>query len=56
MMLEKYIQNKFYDEIFLKINSYIIKNRVYLKEDIVYKQNNFRDIKYVKLEDFQLKR
>ena len=26
------------------------------KEDIVYKQNNFRDIKYVKLEDFQLKR
>ena len=25
MMLEKYIQNKFYDEIFKKINSYIYK-------------------------------
>ena len=27
----------FYDEILKKINSYIIKNRGYLKEDIVYK-------------------
>lgn len=25
MMLEKYIQNKFYDEILKKINSYIYK-------------------------------
>lgn len=56
MMLEKYIQNKFYDEVFKKNQQLYIKNTGYLKEDIVYKQNNFRDVKYVKLEDFQLKR
>lgn len=56
MKLEKYIENKFYDKIFEKISNYVIRNRENIKEDIASKRNNFRKIRYVKLEGFYIRR
>lgn len=50
MSFEKYIENKFYDEIFKKLKSYILNN----KRNLNIQKNNFLEIKYISLNDFHI--
>jgi len=52
MSFEKYIENKFYDEIFEKLKSYILNN----KRNLNIQKNNFSEIKYISLNDFHIKK
>lgn len=50
MSFEKYIGDKFYDEIFKQLNRYILNN----KGNLNIPKNNFLEIKYISLNDFQI--
>ena len=50
MSFEKYIGDKFYDEIFKQLNRYILNN----KGNLNIPKNNFSEIKYISLNDFQI--
>lgn len=50
MSFEKYIENRFYDEIFEKIKNYVLNN----KKDLNIQNNNFSEIKRISLNDFHI--
>ena len=52
MSFEKYIGDKFYDEIFKQLNRYILNN----KGNLNIPKNNFSEIKYISLNDINDRR